>query len=67
MSSVSYLQNKEVRLHEYRVLFLEDGGSGKAYTIQRIQNNCQKETKESPYIKTETPGMEIADYCLTSG
>ncbi len=57
-----YNQEEEIQLKECRVLFLGDGGSGKTYTIRRIQKQCQKETEEDPYITNETPGVEIADY-----
>ncbi|MEE0855706.1 MAG: COR domain-containing protein [Ruminococcus sp.] len=57
-----YNREEEIQLKECRVLFLGDGGSGKTYTIRRIQNKCQKETEEDPYITNETPGVEIADY-----
>ncbi len=57
-----YNREEEIQLKECRVLFLGDGGSGKTYTIRRIQKKCQKETEENPYITNETPGVEIADY-----
>ncbi len=57
-----YNREEEIQLKECRVLFLGDGGSGKTYTIRRIQKQCQKETEEDPYITNETPGVEIADY-----
>lgn len=57
-----YNREEEIQLRECRVLFLGDGGSGKTYTIRRIQKQCQKETEENPYITNETPDLEIADY-----
>lgn len=53
---------EDIPLNECRVLFLGDGGSGKTYTIRRIQNNCKKETEDTPYLTKETPGVEIGDY-----
>ena len=57
-----YNPEEEIQIKECRVIFLGDGGSGKTYTIRRIQKQCQKETEEDPYITNETPGVEIADY-----
>ena len=57
-----YNPEEGIQIKECRVIFLGDGGSGKTYTIRRLQNHCSKETKENQYITSETPGVEIADY-----
>ena len=54
-------------VRECRVIFLGDGESGKSYTIKRFRNEGRKETKNEPYITSETPGVEILDYRVERG
>ena len=49
-------------VRECRVIFLGDGASGKSYTIRRFRNKGKKETRETLYPTSETPGVEILDY-----
>ena len=58
---------EQIALHECKIVFLGDGGTGQSYTIKRFQNNGRIETKESPYLTHETPGVEITDYHVERG
>ena len=62
-----YQKEDLVPVRECRVIFLGDGESGKSYTIKRFRNQGRKETKEAPYLTSETPGVEILDYPAGEG
>lgn len=62
-----YQEENTLPLNECRVIFLGDGAAGKSYTIKRIHEEGRKETEDSPYITSETPGVEIVDYHVDKG